>query len=687
MKRLNELYNQHHHINIARFVPYLLAFTLFCLGMYLVPFSIMHFNFKYIPGDFGDARLNNYFLEHGFKWLSGQTDSFWNAPFFYPHPRTMTFSDNLLGTLPVYASFRLLKIDRETSYQLWFIAIYTLNFFSAALVLKRLKINYLGALLGAYVFTFSPPVLAHIYHAQLLPRFMIPFGFYFGIRYIAGRDAKNLLMLCGSVVMQFYCSIYLGFFLCLCLLLFFLAYGVFNIPALEQEPCVAFTLKKVSTVFLILSISLLALLPLLIPYYRRSIVSGVNSWEIIVSLLPTLRTYFYPHEGTIMWDWLIPTIVNYQYPCEHQLFAGMLPWLAIIVVIILFAYNQNDGILRTGIVILLTLVFAIILTINIDGFTFYKLVTLLPGAKSIRGVSRIILVDLFLFSVLVGTAVTKIVQLLGKRYYAKMTFALCITLLLMIDVSVKPAYLPRYLKAASQERSRAVEGMVLKKNSRAGILVYMPEKCYYPPNIIQLDAMLAAQSLNMATVNGFSARSPKGYDFFNYYYLPSALVKWMYMNGDGTGERIFGNMVIVGQEIDLQKRSFRYAMEPLPEDGYRFELQLPKSLVLRAKEGRIVRVELRNSSGVAWPSLGDGRYQIVLSYRWLARDGRVLTGFDDRIPLPYDLSPGESSQMDVYVEAPNERGDYVLEFDMVQEQVYWFHDRGARRPVVNVSVI
>ncbi len=84
--------------------------------MYIVPLQMMHFDLSFIPGDIGDARLNNYFLEHGYKWLTGQVESFWNAPFFYPTIRTMSLSDNHLGVLPIYALFRFLHFDRETSY-------------------------------------------------------------------------------------------------------------------------------------------------------------------------------------------------------------------------------------------------------------------------------------------------------------------------------------------------------------------------------------------------------------------------------------------------------------------------------------------------------------------------------------------------------------------------------------------
>ena len=176
-------------------IGFLLVFATFCIGMYIVPLQMMHFDLSFIPGDLGDARLNNYFLEHGFKWVAGQVGSFWNAPFFYPTVRTIAFSDNHLGTLPIYVLFRFLHFDRETSYQLWFFVIFTLNYFSCAWVLKKFSVNALGMAVGAFIFTFSLPVIARLGHSQLLPRYMIPLAFYFTISYLEKPDIKKFLRL------------------------------------------------------------------------------------------------------------------------------------------------------------------------------------------------------------------------------------------------------------------------------------------------------------------------------------------------------------------------------------------------------------------------------------------------------------------------------------------------------------
>ena len=61
------------------------------LGTYLIVIRPFGVSFEFLPGDLGDARLNNYILEHFFRWVHGWTASYWNAPFFYPSPFTIAF--------------------------------------------------------------------------------------------------------------------------------------------------------------------------------------------------------------------------------------------------------------------------------------------------------------------------------------------------------------------------------------------------------------------------------------------------------------------------------------------------------------------------------------------------------------------------------------------------------------------
>jgi len=67
------------------FIPLIL---LIC-GLYLVPISIFELDFSKISGDFGGARCNNYILEHGYQYLVGNVNLYWDAPFMYPYKNSI----------------------------------------------------------------------------------------------------------------------------------------------------------------------------------------------------------------------------------------------------------------------------------------------------------------------------------------------------------------------------------------------------------------------------------------------------------------------------------------------------------------------------------------------------------------------------------------------------------------------
>jgi hypothetical protein len=109
----------------------LLAVVLFFVG------TSLFFRVDQIPGDLGDARFNMYVLEHGHRWLMRLDSSFWSAPFFYPAPNVITYSDNHLGSLLFYSMFRILGASRETAFQLWAVTLFALNYFVTWFVLKK----------------------------------------------------------------------------------------------------------------------------------------------------------------------------------------------------------------------------------------------------------------------------------------------------------------------------------------------------------------------------------------------------------------------------------------------------------------------------------------------------------------------------------------------------------------------
>lgn len=134
---------------------------------------------------------------------------------------------------------------------------------------------------------------------------------------------------------------------------------------------------------------------------------------------------------------------------------------------------------------------------------------------------------------------------------------------------------------------------------------------------------------------------------------------------------------------------------PLPDGGFKAQLSLPDAPTkLRAGQKETVQVHIKNASDVFWWSRGgetndrtDNWFYIAVGNRWLKADGSLLTDMDGRFGISKDLKPGEETEIPLAVTAPKEPGEYILEVDLVQEQVAWFSDRGSPTARAKVTVV
>jgi uncharacterized cupredoxin-like copper-binding protein len=134
---------------------------------------------------------------------------------------------------------------------------------------------------------------------------------------------------------------------------------------------------------------------------------------------------------------------------------------------------------------------------------------------------------------------------------------------------------------------------------------------------------------------------------------------------------------------------------PLPDAAFKAQLTLPDAPTkLRAGQKETVQVHIKNASDVFWWSRGgevnertDNWFYIAAGNRWLKPDGSLVTDMDGRYGISKDLKPGEETEIPLTVTAPKEPGEYILEVDLVQEQVAWFSDKGSPTARAKVTVV
>lgn len=488
----------------------------------------VHYDLYFFPGDLADARFNNYLLEHGYRYLTGQDSAFWQADFMYPEPEVISYSDNLMGTVPFYAFFRLFGADRETAFQLWYLLMVVLNFTSAFLFLRYLVKNNKAAVLGAFVYAFSMALHSQLVHAQTFPRFMVPLCLWAALVFQKELRPRYLFLAVLAWVYQMYCGIYLGFMLLVPMLCIIIAsfYTRWSLYKLKFKSSRWITLISAG----ILTNGLL-LLPLMIPYLARSAKTGLYAYEQVIKSLPTLASFFYSRHGSVFWQFNQDLCVQYENFWDFILFPGGIALVAFAVVgsMTVFAimarkrafFAEFDSTIRLFFV---CAVVVCLLYLRFGDFSLYRLIFHIPGFGSMRALQRIVNIELLFFGAAVAVLFAKLFQ--KKAEHGWLFYTLASTVLLA-DNFIKHDYFDKTLKAESQGRVNEIIQKI-GDNTKKQVLSYEPDTVIKHQIYFQLDAMLAAQSLGIKTLNGYSATSPVGYDA--YWRRPEAISRRIWIH-------------------------------------------------------------------------------------------------------------------------------------------------------------
>jgi hypothetical protein len=485
------------------------------LGLYLVPLRTLGLDFEYTPGDIGDPRFNAYVLEHGYRYLRGDDPNFWSPTVCYPHLNVIAMSDSHLGTLPIYAAFRAAGLDRETAFQAWFLSFFVLCYGASAWALRAFGFGAVGSAAGAYLFSFSLPVVAQMGHAQLMPRFLVPVAFVLAWRFLRTPTTRTLAGLAFCVVWQLYCAIYLGYFLLVVLGMFVVAYGYLarrdiDWQALRRPPG-SVQLAR----FGVLAVAGLSLLPLAIPHWLAAQEIGVRTWFDMTKMMPQPRSFLLPAHHSYCWSWLDHLGKPFKFEHEHRLFIGAIPWLCVGPA--LLGLNrlapEQKRVARAG---ALAVVGVTVLVMYAFDFSLYRLIASLPLANAVRAVTRIILVIAFPFAIALAGVCTQMELWAGSRFRWAWVAPALLLCALAVEQAVRPEGLEHFSNAESARRVRRLEESVRAAGPdvRMFILMTQRESHYWIPGWCsdQIDGLLASQDLGIPTLNAYSGNWPNGWE-------------------------------------------------------------------------------------------------------------------------------------------------------------------------------
>lgn len=496
--------------------------VLFAYGTWTFPLAMLGDERKLLPGDLGDSRFNNYILEHFHQYATGKVDSYWDAPFMYPYKNVTALSDNLLGTAPLYSLFRHFGFNRESAYQLWILALFSLNYICCFIALVLWSKRAALSACGAYVFAFGIHMIGQMEHAQVFPKFMVPLAFWFCWQWLNSGRAKHLLWTALAVVYQFYCGVYLGFMLCYGLLFLVIGFGVIDFRRLlRYRPAHWLPFAKGAGVLVLAGV---VLWPLMQPYMEASEAIGMRMFDAGGTTLLSMKSYFITHPGALSWHSLaLRSPSTFEGQWSHFHFMGALPWLAVLLLPFVLWRSRADATVKkasavVGVAFALGILFR--LHINVQAMYFAVLFVLVFAS-------------------------------LATKSWAQMLLSICLPIAVIIDNRIDVHELERYDKYAAQELvDRVVLDMQLQLDSTALALAYMPARGVMPfsddrlrSDHMHLTAMLAGQQLGITVVNAYSSSYPVCYIPFRDRQDRASLAAWCAANGTTSiGIRLANNI-------------------------------------------------------------------------------------------------------------------------------------------------
>ena len=499
---------------LSRVLPVLV----FLLGIWYFCIRILGYGFEFLPGDMGDSRFINFLLEHGYQWSMGNTDSFWSAGFMYPFENVVALSDNMIGTMPFYGVWRLLGFSHETSYQLWWIVICSLNYWSAYYVMKRWFNRWDLAIIAAWIFAFTIFNLGQINYMQMMIRFMVPIVLYSGVKMVDTSRVKYLVIFSLGIVYQFYGVIYNGFFLMYFSLFLVVAYAIITKKYLFFVPF----FKKQALLFTgaTLLISVLAMLWLMQPYIDMSEQLGMRTYDEVRWNVPVILSFFFASESAYTWQ-ILNESCKPDVPIWwiHYAFPGMIPLIGMLGIPFFWIYwkiRKSDISKLTWAVSIVVFIVFMGFIRTYDGQTFFALFFKLPGMGSMRVLNRFINVELFLILILLISLAVKV-----PRKWSILLF-----ILVVLDNAFVPSRVIREDKAMISDRRESMIELIEENRNDEHIAYVVIDSTQTEFFKTHLDAMIASTYVPLPTVNGYSSGCPGEFGQFFTEVSEAGLTRW-----------------------------------------------------------------------------------------------------------------------------------------------------------------
>lgn len=672
---------------LKRFNPLLFYSAIGLLGLLIGFHPTLLSGFAKAQAETGDTRLVHYFLEHSFQVVFNRNYSaeLWSPAFFFPFKDTLALSENLLGGAPLYWGIRSI-LPADLAYQWWMILAALLCFICFAILLRYVRISHSFSAFGGFIFAFGIPRMGQLFHAQLLLQFFTPIAFISILAFLRKPKLNRFCIALFLIFLQIFAVYYLGWFLLISLLIFVPILLRFDQECRKRILLYLRTCWRSSIVAILIWCS--ALIWLFLPYLRMKETVGVFPFSQVETMLPRLSSWFLPPGNSLWFLLLAPLSKSIVDPNQHRLFMGFTVLALVGLAVYVVRFRSEVLTLERLLLVkasLLTAVILFVLSLDVFGFSLWRIIyAVVPGATAIRSVGRIVYV--IEFYILVASLLC--VDGMLKNTVPKKRSAIAFTLLL-ISLPELLIFRPMsYEKAPLLKIESELQQSIASKCDVAYLVTDSPKTHFY---LQQMPMMWAGLRAGVPVVNGYSGFTPAGIpttieESANF----QSLVQWLSgkMQGrlcwiqSGATTQISPNIPLksVSGATEHQSQHFTTFVVPMPpniplkEFTQAIQAEVPRTM--RSNQAIKVPLFVRNISSYTWFQTKEA--PMNLSYRWLKPDGTIAIKEGLRTPMPDSLAPEETTALNARIKTPKIPGKYRLSFSIVQENVAWFVDRGAK---------
>ena len=285
---------------------------LFTFPLWIQPDAALH--------ELGDTSLNAWIIAWDAHALVTDPLHLFDANIFFPHKRTLAFSENLLGTAIPVAPLNWLG-HPILAYNVAFMLSFVLTGVATTLWVRHLTGSLAAGLVAGVIWTFGPPRMGHLAQIQMLSGQWVPLAFLGLTRYLETGRTRFALQCAGWVGLQFITSIYYGLFLVPCLA----TYGILLLLHLPRRQGALTPLKVVRDGIVMALIVAALALPVTLPYREAS------AAEDFVRGIDEVRLYSARPSGFLSPAWLHSSphmrwLFERYHRVESELFIGVVPW-------------------------------------------------------------------------------------------------------------------------------------------------------------------------------------------------------------------------------------------------------------------------------------------------------------------------------------------------------------------------